>query len=1386
MKRVWNASLAVLLLIGLLGPRAGGTALADSSPPVVASYDFEGGTAQGWSQLGSGSVQAVGQPEYAPFEGKYSLLTSGRTDAWNAPSLGVTSLLKAGAVYTISAEVKAVAAEDAGKAAITIKRTDSEKKDEYKQVAAAAVNEQGWVKLEGTYTYETAANLLLYIENDVKTARYLIDDVRIVETTPPPANPGGGTPSPGTGSALSLHADFEDGTPAGWASRTGGEKVAISTDAAHTGSHSLAVTGRTETYQGPALDLTDKATTGAKYRLSAWVRLLSGEPPAKMRMSLQVDKQGTDTAYLTVVGNTDVTDAAWVHLSADYTLDSSFDKLSLYLETAEGTPSFYLDDFELDSIGTLPVQTDIPSVYEAFRDDFPIGAAIEPEETSGRYGELLTRHFDSIVAGNAMKWDATEPKENQFNFSRGDVLADYAKSRGIGMRGHTLLWHAQVPDWLFKHADGTDLTSSAEDKALLRSRLENHIKNVVEHFNDIVYTWDVVNEVIDESQPDGFRRSKWFEILGPEFIDDAFLYARKYAKPEATLIINDYGTTNAKKRQFLYDLVKGMKARGIPVDGVGHQMHNTLESPSPAEVKQTLEMFAGLGVENQVTELDVSVYPSGSTPAYSSLSDEVALKQAYYYRDLFRLFKSLKMTAHLTGVTIWGMSDDKSWLSKPERTDYPLLFDQQLQAKPAYWALVEPSKLPVLIENAVASQGTPAIDGKSEALWEAVSPLPVKTADGTSPASFKALWNADRLFVYASIDDARNQAGDKVELYLDGDNSKSPAYGSDDRHYTLSRSGSPLEGVDYRVSERAGGYVLEASVPLAGGVVGRKIGFDVRVTDADTGAAAAWNDFTGSQDTDPSIFGTLTYGPALQLGEALPASPVVDGLEEGVWAGAPAYATNVQVEGTGGATATFKTLWDENWLYVFAHVVDASLSKASANAYEQDSVEIFLDRTNGKTAFYEPDDGQYRVNYANEQTYNGAASADVFKTATRQTDVGYDVEAAIRLTPTAASGSLLGFDLQVNDDRNADGVRDSVRIWSDPSGQSWQNTAKWGTLLLKAPSSPGNPGGTGTGTTGTPSSSVQEGSINLTTGGTLSLNGVTLVFPAGALSGEGSLRVTVGKVPESARPATPTGHKLLSDVYEIAANRTGAFQQPVTLTLPFDPAKLAEGEEAQLFAFDEAADAWAAVGSSAADLKHGTVSARVERFSTFAVLSAPKPNAGYEPSDIARHWAQAAIERLARQGIVSGYPDGTFRPDSAITRAEFVTLLANAFPLPEPAASAFADTRGHWAERAIAQAAAAGIVQGDGGGRFKPDAPLTREELAAMLARLGLLDLSAGPAVPAFKDSGEISAWARAPIAALAAQGYLQGYPDGTVKPVRACTRAEAAVLIARLLQAAD
>jgi endo-1,4-beta-xylanase len=273
------------------------------------------------------------------------------------------------------------------------------------------------------------------------------------------------------------------------------------------------------------------------------------------------------------------------------------------------------------------------------------------------------------------------------------------------VRGHNLVWHRQTPRWVFENGAGADAAPE-----LLLARLKNHIDHVVAHFKGSVYAWDVVNEAMmddgtyrtaTEQEPD--QRSKWHGILGTKYIAAAFRYAHA-ADPDAKLFYNDYRNYIPAKRQAIYEMLKGLLAEGVPVHGVGLQCHLNIE-PSPVEsnqgfhqtlkdVEAAIELFASLGLAVQVTELDLSLYVPGVkyTPEQfytaATFTPELQAKQAARYADFFQLFR--KHQAQITGVTFWGIADDRTWLSHFDsgRIDFPLLFDVEHQPKAAFESIV--------------------------------------------------------------------------------------------------------------------------------------------------------------------------------------------------------------------------------------------------------------------------------------------------------------------------------------------------------------------------------------------------------------------------------------------------------------------------------------------------------------------------------------------------------------------------------------------------------------------------------------------------------------------------------------------------------------------------
>ncbi len=693
--------IGLLCSLGLLNPRP---AAAQTTP--IVQNDFEDGTVQGWIPRG-GTVVLTNSTDVA-HGGTRSLLTTGRTAGFNGPSLNVSALLTKNATYQVTAWVRLVSGQAATQLKITVQRTvaGANSFDTVAQSAATAVTDAAWVQLTGLYAFGGGdpSALLLYIESASTTASYHVDDFSIVKVADPPG------PPPNT---TGLSTNFESGTKEGWASRTGTEIVDVSTADANTGGFSLLTTGRTATFQGPNFNVTNVMFNGSQYRVSLWAKLAPGQAPTQLRVSLQRNA-GTLTTFHTVVGNTNVTADAWVRLTTVYNVALANSSLFLYVESASGTPSFYIDDVEITFRPPPVIEADLPSVFQSLADFFPVGAGgVGALEISGVHGDLLKKHFNSITSGNDMKWDATEPTEGTFRFTNADAQLSFAQANGIIMRGHTLLWHSQIPAWVFTDpVTGTAMLPSDTNKALLTQRLQNHIRGLAGHYAGKLYAWDVVNEVIDQTQTDCLRRSPWYNIIGPSFIDIAFQTARE-VDPSAKLFINDFNSTEEPKLTCLYNLVKDLKTRGIPVDGVGHQLHDNLEFPPVQHVIDAINLFAGLGVDQQITEMDISIYTGSNNTSianYDEIPADRFVKQGYEYRDYFQAFRKLK--GKISSVTLWGLADDNSWLTSSGRVNAPLLFNDQLQHKLAYLGVVDPLKLPgANIGTTVTADPSPVLSG---------------------------------------------------------------------------------------------------------------------------------------------------------------------------------------------------------------------------------------------------------------------------------------------------------------------------------------------------------------------------------------------------------------------------------------------------------------------------------------------------------------------------------------------------------------------------------------------------------------------------------------------------------------------------------------------------
>lgn len=342
------------------------------------------------------------------------------------------------------------------------------------------------------------------------------------------------------------------------------------------------------------------------------------------------------------------------------------------------------------SANTGFAQSGETGLKDAYKDYFSIGVAVNMRNISNpEQIAIIKKDFNSITAENDMKPQPTEPAYGQFNWENADKIANFCRSNGIKLRGHCLMWHAQIGEWMYKDEKG-DLVS----KEKLFQNMKHHITAIVERYKDVVYAWDVVNEAISDGgwqggrrgmgeHPSPYRNSPLYQIAGDEFIKKAFIYARK-ADPNVLLFYNDYNAADPGKRDRIYNMVKSMKEEGVPIDGIGMQGHYNVYGPSMEDVDAALTKYSTIVKHIHITELDIRANQEmGGQLNFSrdggNISQVVKTLQEDQYARLFKVLRKHKDV--VDNVTFWNLSDRDSWLGA---RNYPLPYDENNKAKRVY------------------------------------------------------------------------------------------------------------------------------------------------------------------------------------------------------------------------------------------------------------------------------------------------------------------------------------------------------------------------------------------------------------------------------------------------------------------------------------------------------------------------------------------------------------------------------------------------------------------------------------------------------------------------------------------------------------------------------
>ena len=355
--------------------------------------------------------------------------------------------------------------------------------------------------------------------------------------------------------------------------------------------------------------------------------------------------------------------------------------------------SFILIFFTLNIFGCKLHKSN--SLKNAFKHQFLIGVAMNSDQITGKDvqgDKLILKNFNSVVAENCMKAEVIHPNDGKFDFTLSDQFVDFGTKHKMFIVGHTLIWHSQAPKWFFFDEKGQTVS-----REVMIERMQTHISTIVKRYKGRVNGWDVVNEAFED---DGsWRKTPFYTIIGEEYLELAFRFTKE-ADPNAQLYYNDYNMAKTGKRAAVVKLIKDMVLKGIKIDGIGMQGHLMMDYPDVKDFEESIIAFGKTGAKIMITELDLSILPN----PYSKLGAEISLRADYKeamnpykngipaevnekwenrFADFFRIFT--KHSDVISRVTLWGLSDNDSWKNNwpiKGRTDYPLLFDRNLKAKP--------------------------------------------------------------------------------------------------------------------------------------------------------------------------------------------------------------------------------------------------------------------------------------------------------------------------------------------------------------------------------------------------------------------------------------------------------------------------------------------------------------------------------------------------------------------------------------------------------------------------------------------------------------------------------------------------------------------------------
>lgn len=804
---------------------------------------------------------------------------------------------------------------------------------------------------------------------------------------------------------------------------------------------------------------------GDHYEFSVLIK--SDEPESGATADVKLSISDVDVKPIKVDNPVSLADG-WTTASGEFIVPASdADYVSGVLSIEAKNVNGFAIDKVVFAHKTVPhVQKDIPNFYEEIaKQGIEYSGVCLPSsifaEGNEMQLELAFKHFNSITCENEMKPDSilgSKPVIGEdgypvLNFATPDSMAqtivDYNKANGtnIKMRGHVFVWHSQTPSWFFRK--NFDSAADYVDKKEMNKRIEWYIKTVGEHFDTkfpgLIYAWDVVNEQADDNG--GIRMgSDWANIYkgSSEYITNAFIYADKYVAKDTILCYNDYNECNGTKCDTICGFLRDIKKNVSPERkiGAGMQSHHDMATPTNAQIEEAVRKYAEIADVINVTELDVK-----STMGFDGKDlDTEFNSQAWRYYDIYQILEKVNAeyeNKKVQGVTIWGLYDTISWLKTSNNVggsadgktpQYPLLFDDNLQAKPAYWALIEGTDglLPRInqVEVVQVADVDPYKYGKEYNVH-------IEEEGEVLDYSFIPVWDNNGVDIKVSIN--------SLPAIIDQD------FGEIGGFFSTSREleNTYVEATEITAKKE---YVIHKDFDESFNKTNGKFLFDIAILFGD-GGWVAYNDYTAQAapwaEKSSQFLAEAIFKPFLAIGSG---TPEIDGEFDAVWDNVDPVDLSIKVSDGGGvpkATAQVGFLWDYDYLYALAVVTDEVLdSTGTGGDHTKDSFEVFIDENNAKSGSYQEDDKQYRINIENEATFKGdKCNEDNCLHVVKKTDNGYVVEAAYKWTDISpAVGSMIGIETQINDCEG--GKRLGTVSWFDQTGNGWQNPSVFGTAIL--------------------------------------------------------------------------------------------------------------------------------------------------------------------------------------------------------------------------------------------------------------------------------------------------------------------------------------------------